>query len=260
MPKSKREKVVSLTKTDKKTKQHKSGLIEAVRESADEWTYCWLFNVGDMRNSHLKEVRAAWRGTGRLFFGRNKVMGKALGTTPEDEYKEGLSKVSAQLNGPTGLFFTNHPPKETLEYFESFQKPDFARAGNVAARDVTLPVGPLLMYNDPTSPFPHSMDPQLRKLGLATSLVKGVPSLTAPHVICKKGKVLTAEQAQLLKLCGEMMATFQVTLSGFWCEDQGFKAGPLTAANAPKPALVVKQPKVVEKKSTEEMDDEEDDE
>lgn len=33
--------------------------------------------------------------TGRLFFGRNKVMAKALGTTPEDEYKEGLSKVSA---------------------------------------------------------------------------------------------------------------------------------------------------------------------
>lgn len=62
------------------------------------------------------------------------------------------------------------------------------------------------MYNDPLSPFPHSMDPQLRKLGLATSLVKGVPSLTSPHVLCKKGRVLTGEQAQLLKLIGEMMA------------------------------------------------------
>lgn len=62
------------------------------------------------------------------------------------------------------------------------------------------------MYNDPLSPFPHSMDPQLRKLGLATSMVRGVPSLTAPHVICKKGKTLTAEQAQLLKLIGEQMA------------------------------------------------------
>jgi hypothetical protein len=50
------------------------------------------------------------------------------------------------------------------------------------------------------------MDPQLRKLGLATSLVKGVPSLTSPHQICKQGQTLTAEQAQLLKLIGEQMA------------------------------------------------------
>jgi hypothetical protein len=96
MPKSKREKVVSLTKTGKKTRDDKSNQIEAVRpplllyklsscccestkfadpppstlrhdlqikESASKWTYLWLFNVGDMRNSHLKEVRSQWRGS-----------------------------------------------------------------------------------------------------------------------------------------------------------------------------------------------------
>ena len=52
-----------------------------------------------------------------------------------------LSRREQKLNGPTGLFFTDTSPKETLEWFESFQKPDFARAGNVASRDVTLPVG-----------------------------------------------------------------------------------------------------------------------
>lgn len=82
------------------------------------------------------------------------------------------------------------------------------------------------MYNDPLSPFPHSMDPQLRKLGLSTSLVKGVPSLTSPHELCKKGRVLTSEQAQLLKLIGEQMATFQVKLSGMWSEIDGYKPGP----------------------------------
>lgn len=63
------------------------------------------------------------------------------------------------------------------------------------------------MGNDESSPFPHSMDPQLRKLGLATTLVKGVPSLTTPHVLCKAGKVLSSEQAQLLKLIGDQMAS-----------------------------------------------------
>lgn len=60
MPKSKRDKIVALTRTDKKTKEHKVSLIDSIKESSDKWTYCWLFTVGDMRNSHLKDVRSAW--------------------------------------------------------------------------------------------------------------------------------------------------------------------------------------------------------
>ena len=41
------------------------------------------------------------------------------------------------------------------------------------------------MYNDPTSTFPSSMDPQLRKLGLTTVLKRGVPSLDTEHIVCK---------------------------------------------------------------------------
>ncbi|KAG8969498.1 mRNA turnover and ribosome assembly protein [Tulasnella sp. 419] len=175
-----------------------------------------------MRNSALKDVRQQWKGTGRMFFGKSKVMAKALGTTPESEYKPGLSKVAQKLQGPLGLFFTSYPPDETLSWFQSFQKPDFARAGNKATKDVVLPEGPLLMYNDPSSPFPASMDPQLRKLGLTTKLVKGVPSLEVPHMICKKGTKLTAEQAQLLKLVGEQMAVFRVRTVGHWSEEDGW--------------------------------------
>lgn len=46
-----------------------------------------------MRNNFLKDIRNEWK-TSRFFFGKNKVMAKALGTTPEDEYKEGLKQLS----------------------------------------------------------------------------------------------------------------------------------------------------------------------
>ena len=32
-----------------------------VRENADKWQYCWLFEVGNMRNAHLKVVRKLWK-------------------------------------------------------------------------------------------------------------------------------------------------------------------------------------------------------
>jgi mRNA turnover protein 4 len=57
------------------------------------------------------------------------------------------------------------------------------------------------------------MDPQLRSLGLATVLVKGVPSLHNPHVVCRNGEKLTAEKARLLKLLGIQMAVSATTWS-----------------------------------------------
>jgi mRNA turnover protein 4 len=71
-------------------------------------------------------------------------------------------------------------------------------------------------HSDPPEPFPHNEEPQLRKLGLVTSMNKGVPTLNTPHKLCEKGKPLTGEQAQLLKLIGEKMVTFRVGLIARW--------------------------------------------
>lgn len=75
--------------------------------------------------------------------------------------------------------------------------------------DVTLPEGPLLTPWSETAsgdPFPHSMDPQLRQLGLDTKLVRGVPSLSNAHVLCRKGEKLSSEKCRILKLLAVQMA------------------------------------------------------
>lgn len=95
MPKSKRSKLTTLSKTPiRSTKASKQALVNEIRENVDKYDYCWMFSVGDMRNDGLKEVRAQWRGTGRFFFGKGKVMAKALGDTPETEYQDGLSQIA----------------------------------------------------------------------------------------------------------------------------------------------------------------------
>ncbi|KAI0647775.1 mRNA turnover protein 4-like protein [Trametes meyenii] len=217
MPKSKRSKIVSLTKVAKKTKEQKNALLQEVQENADKWQYCWLFEVGNMRNSHLKTVRRLWKDTARIFFGRGAVMAKALGTTPEEEHRPGLAKLAQQIKGQVGLFFTDSPPTEVLEWFADFQQPDFARTGNRAVRTVTLPAGPVMQQHSvPPEPFPHNEEPQLRKLGLRTRMERGVPTLDVPHTVCEKGKTLTPEQTQLLKLVGIKMVTFKVGLRARW--------------------------------------------
>lgn len=54
---------------------------------------------------------------------------------------------------------------------------------------------------------PHSLEPQFRRLGLSTYLVRGVPTLKAAHTVCKAGDTLNANQVQILKLFMKPMAT-----------------------------------------------------
>ncbi|THH28268.1 hypothetical protein EUX98_g5920 [Antrodiella citrinella] len=177
MPKSKRSKLVSLTKVAKKTKEQKGALMQELQENADKWSYCWLFEVGNMRNSHLK----------------------------------------TKIKGQVGLMFTNSPPAEVIAWFADFHPPDFARSGNVSPKTYTIPAGPILQHHSsPPEPFPHNEEQQLRKLGMHTTMVKGVPTLNVAHVVCKEGKTLTPEQAQLLKLVGIRLVEFKVGLRAYW--------------------------------------------
>ncbi|NP_001017657.1 mRNA turnover protein 4 homolog [Danio rerio] len=213
MPKSKRDKKISLTKTTKKGLEAKQNLIEELRKCADIYRYVFVFSVENMRNNKLKDIRTAWRHS-RFFFGKNKVMMIALGKGPTDEYKDNLHKLSRFLRGEVGVLFTNKTKDEVQEYFGNFKEVDYARAGNTASMAVTLDEGPL-------DQFPHSMEPQLRQLGLPTALKKGAVTLIKDFEVCKEGDTLTPEQARILKLFGFEMAEFKLSIKCMWNSESG---------------------------------------
>lgn len=99
-----------------------------------------------------------------------------------------------RLEGPVGLLFTTSTPDEVQEWFDDYSRDDFARAGGVATSDVILQQGPIMLSIDPPEPLPHSLEPQLRKLGMPSELRRGVPTLVEPFVVCKKGERLTSEK------------------------------------------------------------------
>ncbi|XP_063071786.1 mRNA turnover protein 4 homolog [Engraulis encrasicolus] len=213
MPKSKRDKKVSLTKTAKKGLESKQTLIEELRKCVDIYRHVFIFSVENMRNNKLKDIRTAWKHS-RFFFGKNKVMMIALGKGPTDEYKDNIHKLSRFLKGEVGVLFTNKTKDEVQQYFDKFKETDYARAGNTAQMAVTLDEGPL-------EQFPHSMEPQLRQLGLPTALKKGVVTLIKDFDVCKEGDTLTPEQARILKLFGYEMAEFKVSIKCMWNSETG---------------------------------------
>lgn len=82
-----------------------------------------------------------------------------------------------------------------------------ARTSRLTHAHMLRHTGPI-MINDDTAP--HSLEPQFRKLGMSTSLLKGIPTLTAPHTVCKEGDTLNPNQVNLLKLFGKTFATVSI--------------------------------------------------
>lgn len=71
---------------------------------------------------------------------------------------------------------TNRDVPDVLQWFKDFSEPEYARSGFVATEDVLLPQGPL-------EDFSHSIEPHLRRLGLPTSLEKGVIHLIKEYQV-----------------------------------------------------------------------------
>ncbi|KAM3422903.1 Ribosome assembly factor mrt4 [Cercospora zeina] len=221
MPKSKRNRIIHTSVVQKKpAKERSEALFSNIQAAADEYGHIFVFGVENMRNTYLKDVRQHFSDS-RLFFGKTKVMAKALGSAPEDEHAPGLSKLTEHLAGNVGLLFTNHAPEEVLEFFEGFIEVDFARAGVVAPRTFTVPAGVVYSRGGEVAveddvQLPHSLEVMVRKWGMPTRLEKGKVMLDQEFTVCHEGKELNSHQTALLKLFGVALSEFKVDVQAYW--------------------------------------------
>lgn len=213
MPKSKRNKVVTLSKTKKKGREHKESIVNQVRQALEDYISVYVFSFENMRNVKFKDLRDRLKGRSRFFLGSNKVLQIAVGRTVSDEVKDGIHKASEMLHGECGLFFTNLPKEEVMRIFETFEERDFARTGSLATETIELEEGPL-------EQFTHEMEPFLRKQGMPVRLNKGVIELVADHVVCQEGEPISPEASRILHLLGVQMATFRLNLVCRWSPDE----------------------------------------
>lgn len=61
MPKSKRHRVHTLTKTSKKGSELKKSIVASLREAVDQYGAVFVFSFENMRTNHLKDVRMELR-------------------------------------------------------------------------------------------------------------------------------------------------------------------------------------------------------
>lgn len=80
----------------------------------------------------------------RVFYGKTKVMQRALGADSTSEVVQNIHKVSRQLTGHRALLVCKLPVDKLELLLQSVQESQFARAGFVATQDVELKVRSLI--------------------------------------------------------------------------------------------------------------------
>lgn len=211
MPRSKRNKVVSLTKTGPKGRDLKTKYVESIRDAVDEYKNVFVFSYTNMRARPFKDIRVDWRDS-RMFMGKNSVAKVALGRTPEEEYKDNLRHVGNKLEGNVGMLFTNKKKKETLKYFKNFHPAEFAKAGAIPNEDIIL---------EPTDlSFQPSMLDQFRKLGMIVEINNGVIQLRSSFTAAEAGVPLTPEQAKVLVHFNMPIVDFKIGIECLWSDGE----------------------------------------
>jgi len=217
MPKSRRNKVISLTKVKKKPREEKDKLIDEIRLCCEKYPRVFLISMENERTTFMQTVRAKLR-PGKIIAAKNKVMQLALGTTAAQECQDNIHKISNRISGPCALLFCDKTPAEVQTVFAEYRPVDFARSGATATETVSLSKG-----EDALARLPHSIEAHVRALGLPTMLKEGKIHLLGDHTVCKEGAAITADQAQILKLLDFKQAKFTLTVEAHWQKGGDFE-------------------------------------
>jgi len=210
MPKSKRNKVITLSKVKKKDRSLKDKTVESIHSACEKFSRCYLIDIENERNTFMQEIRKKLR-PGIIIHARDKVMQLALGMTPEQECQDNIHKIAQRISGKCCLLFTDMKPTEVEKIFADYRPLDYARQGAIATETVTLSKGV-----DALARLPHSIEAHLRQLGLPTQLREGKIFLLGDHVVCKKDQQISADQAQILKLMEIQQARFMLSIEAHW--------------------------------------------
>ena len=126
MPKSKRNKMVNLTKVKKQGRSGKEQLVEKIQDAVGEFQNSYVVSFENMRSGPFKKMQHQMHDTSRFHLGKNKVMQRALGREPEDEVEDNTHRLSRYLSGQVALCFSNLSMKEFQAKIDEYQEEDFA--------------------------------------------------------------------------------------------------------------------------------------
>jgi large subunit ribosomal protein L10 len=157
-----------------------------------EYNAIGIASLEKVRSAQLQQLRKKLAKSANLRVVKNSLIERAIS---EIKNKVGIEKLEEHLTGPNLFLFTNLNPFKLVLLLEKSRVKATARAGDLAAFDVTVPAG-----NTGLPPGP--IISQFTAVGLRTRIESGSVYVSKTTMVVKEGEPISAQLASLLSKLG----------------------------------------------------------
>ena len=211
MPKSKRTKMVSLTKTKPKAQGLKEKTLQKLEAAFKKYNNLHVLHPTNLTAENQKLMGNELPGA--LIFGKKSLM-RYFFSSQLDKHPQ-LEVIVGLLDTPelkeVCLLFSNSPWNKVSEALKVLHGPEFANPNTNAVATVVLTAGDQVFDKISTT-----NDAYLRTMGLFVTVQNGKLFLQENFVAAQKGKPLTVVQSKVLKMLGIKVGHFSVSCHGVY--------------------------------------------
>jgi large subunit ribosomal protein L10 len=170
----------------------KADKVKEIKGLLSQYDSVGIASLEKVRSAQLQKLRKKLEENACLRVVKNSLITRAVSET---ENKAGIEKLEEYLTGPNLYLFTNLNPFKLVLLLEKSRVKATARAGDLAAFDVTVPAG-----NTGLPPGP--IISQFTAVGLRTRIESGSVYVSKDTMVVKKGEPISAQLASLLAKLG----------------------------------------------------------
>lgn len=166
--------------------------VEETKSLIQQYKALGVASLQKVRAAQLQGLRRKLKNSAHFHVIKNSIVKRAIA---ECKDKPGLEKLEEHLSGANIFLFTSLNPFKLVLLLEKSRMKATAKAGDVAAYDVTVPAG-----NTGLPPGP--IISQLSAVGLPTRIEGGSVWVTHDTLVVKKGGVIAMNLANILSKLG----------------------------------------------------------
>lgn len=170
----------------------KAKKVQELKGFLSEYNTIAIASLEKVRAAQLQRLRKKLKENANLMVVKNSTITRAVAEITD---KKGIEKLAEHLSGPNLYLFTNLNPFKLVMLLEKSRVKAAARAGDLAAFDVTVPAG-----NTGLPPGP--IISQFTAVGLRTRIESGSVFVSKDTMVVKKGEAISAQLGSLLSKLG----------------------------------------------------------
>jgi len=166
--------------------------VKETKNLIQQYKALGVASLQKVRAAQLQGLRRKLKNSAHICVIKNSIVRRAIA---ECKDKSGLEKLEEYLTGANIFLFTSLNPFKLVLLLEKSRMKATAKAGDIAAYDVTVPAG-----NTGLPPGP--IISQLSAVGLPTRIESGSVWITHDTLVAKKGDVIPMNLASALSKLG----------------------------------------------------------